>query len=253
MESKHMENESQIVEVKQVNSAVALNNSSPAAIMLQALAQGTSLEQVEKMMDLQIKWEEREAQKAFNVAFSAFKAESVQILKGRKVTDGPLKGRSYAELHDVVDAVTPALSKHGLGASWKVTKDEPQWIEVTCTIKHVGGHSESVSLGGPPDVGGAKNAIQARASTVTYLERYTLKAITGLAETDDDTDGNTGGNDSNLADWLASISEAQTESELKKIRRDGNDAFTKRKDVPGYAKFAAALSQRNKEIQGVKA
>ncbi|WP_439586939.1 hypothetical protein [Hydrogenophaga sp.] len=44
-------------------------------------------------------------------------------------------------------------------------------------------------MGGPPDAGGAKNAIMARASTVTYLERYTLKAITGLSEQDDDDDG----------------------------------------------------------------
>lgn len=243
----------EIVDVKEIQKpgALALHQNSPAAIMMQALQQGTSLEQVEKMMDLQIKWEKNESEKAFNVAFAAFKAEAVKILKGRKVTDGPLKGRSYAELHDVVDAVTPALSKHGLGASWKVTKDDPNWIEVTCTIKHVGGHSDSVSLGGPPDAGGAKNAIQARASTVTYLERYTLKAITGLAESDDDTDGNTGGNDGHLADWLATIDSTQTEQELRKVRRDGGESFTKRKDVPGYAKFAAAITKRAKEIQNV--
>ena len=89
----------------------------------------------------------------------------------------------------MVDAVTPALSRHGLSASWKLTRDEKDWLEVTCTLKHVGGHAESVSMGGPPDAGGAKNAIQARASAKTYLERYTLKAICGVAEGGDDTDG----------------------------------------------------------------
>ena len=47
-------------------------------------------------------------------------------------------------------------------------------------------------MGGPPDVGGAKNPIQARASTVSYLQRYTLKAITGLSEQEDDDDGGHG-------------------------------------------------------------
>ena len=122
---------------------------------------------------------------------------------------------------------------------------------MTCTIKHVGGHSDSVSLGGPPDSGGAKNAIQARASTVTYLERYTLKAITGLAEADDDTDGSTGGNDGHLADWLSAIDGTQTEQELRKVRREGGESFTKRKDVPSYIKFAAAVTKRAKEIQNV--
>lgn len=170
--------------------ATALAPNSPAAMFLAARAQGISPEEIGQMMDLQERFEMREAEKLYNVAFAAFKAEAVRIIQGRTVTDGPLRGRNYAELHDVVDAVTPALSKHGLSASWKLTRDEKDWIEVTCTLKHVGGHAESVSMGGPPDAGGAKNALQARASTKSYLERYTLKAICGVAEGGDDTDGN---------------------------------------------------------------
>lgn len=163
---------------------------SPISIMAAALNSGTPIETIAAMMDLQEKWERREAEKSYNTAFAAFKAEAVRVLKGRKVTDGPLRGKEYAELHDVVDAVTPALSKHGLSAAWKITRDEKDWLEVTCTLKHASGHTESVSMGGPPDAGGAKNAIQARASTVSYLQRYTLKAICGVAEGGDDTDGN---------------------------------------------------------------
>jgi hypothetical protein len=170
----------------------ALADNSPASLMLTAMREGASLEQVEKMMALQERWEANEARKAYNKAFADFKAEAVRIIKNRSVTDGPLRGKSYAELHSVVDAVTPALSRHGLSASWKVTKDEKDWIEVTCTLAHCQGHSESVSLGGPPDAGGAKNAIQARASTISYLERYTLKAICGVAEGGEDDDGNGG-------------------------------------------------------------
>lgn len=162
----------------------------PSDLLRMAIGQGADLDRLEQLMDLQERYERREAEKAYNAAFAAFKAEAVRIIKGRKVTDGPLRGKEYAELHDVVDAVTPALSRHGLSTAWKLTKDEPQWLEITCTLKHVGGHSESVSMGGPPDAGGAKNALQARASTKSYLERYTLKAICGVAEGGDDSDGN---------------------------------------------------------------
>jgi len=163
--------------------------STPTEILRIAVERGTDIVQLEKLMALQERWEAGEARKAFNSAFAAFKSEAVTIIKNKAVTDGPLKGRKYAELFSVVNSVTPALSAQGLSASWSITKDEKDWIEVTCTIKHIGGHSESVSMGGPPDGGGAKSAIQARASTVTYLERYTLKAITGLSEQDDDVDG----------------------------------------------------------------
>lgn len=172
--------------------SLALAENSPASLMLAALQQGATPEQVEKMMALQERWEANEARKAYNVAFAAFKAEAVRIIRNKTVTDGPLKNKSYAELFSVVDAVTPALSRHGLSASWKISRDEKDWIEVTCTLTHAQGHSESVSMGGPPDTGGAKNAIQARASTKSYLERYTLKAICGVAEGGEDDDGNGG-------------------------------------------------------------
>lgn len=171
----------------------AITLASPGQLAQLAIERGDlDLDRLERLMVMQEKWEANEARKAYHAAFAAFKAEAVRIVKNRSVTDGPLKGKSYAELHSVVDAVTPALSRHGLSASWKLTKDDRDWLEVTCTLTHVNGHSESVSMGGPPDSGGAKNAIQMRASTKSYLERYTLKAITGLAEGGDDDDGGHG-------------------------------------------------------------
>lgn len=170
----------------------ALATTTPADLLRIAVESNADLDRLERLMQLQERWEAKEAKKAYDAAFAAFKAEAVTILKNKKVTDGPLRGKAYAELHEVVNTVTPALSKHGLSSSWRLTKDDKDWIEVTCYLRHVAGHEESVSMGGPPDTGGAKNAIQARASTKSYLERYTLKAITGLSEQEDDDDGNGG-------------------------------------------------------------
>jgi hypothetical protein len=182
--------EIQLIEPPEEAPARELQPTTPAQLLAIAVQRGTDLAQLERLMDLQERWEQREAAKAYNLAFAAFKAEAVEVIKNKRVSVGPLSGKSYAELHAVVEAATPALSKHGLSASWRITKDAPDWIEVTCTLRHTLGHFEAVAMGGPPDVGGAKNAIQARASTVSYLERYTFKAICGLAEKDEDLDGN---------------------------------------------------------------
>ncbi|WP_284335401.1 ERF family protein [Comamonas sp. NoAH] len=222
---------------------------SPAGMMMAAMAQGASLEQIEKMMDLQDRWEQKEAEKAYNAAFAAFKAEAVHIMKGRTVTDGPLKGKSYAELHDVVDAVTPALSSHGLSASWKLTRDDKDWMEVTCTLKHVSGHSESVSMGGAPDTGGAKNALQARASTKTYLERYTLKAICGVAEGGDDTDGNPPPDrsaDSEADGYIAAALTTKTDADALQYWKDHNSKFAK--NLAAHAKFKEAVAQHRLDL-----
>lgn len=57
---------------------------------------------------------------------------------------------------------------------------------MTCKITHIQGHSEETTLLAQPDASGSKNAIQAMGSTITYLERYTLLALTGLATHEDD-------------------------------------------------------------------
>lgn len=176
-------------ELVELPQAAQQQHPTPALLLQMAVQQGADLDKLERLMALQERWEATEARKAFDTAFAAFKAEAVRIVKNREVNAGLLAGKRYAELFSVVNAVTPALSAHGLSSSWQISKDEKDWLEVTCTIKHIAGHSESVSMGGPPDVGGAKNPIQARASTVSYLQRYTLKAITGLSEQDDDDDG----------------------------------------------------------------
>ncbi|AZV93558.1 single-stranded DNA-binding protein [Bordetella sp. J329] len=230
--------------------AQALPADSPMGMMIAALSQGASLDQVSQMMDLQERWNKQQAKKLYDAAFAAFKAESIQIIKGRKVTDGPLKGRSYAELHDVVSAVTPALSKHGLSSSWRLTQDEKDWIQVTCYLRHTGGHEESVSMGGPPDAGGAKNALQARASTKTYLERYTLKAITGLSEQDDDTDGQAPAKGGAARDhWISEVAKAETLEQVDQIWRDGCAEIQATNDLSAFAAFKQAVSDKRKMLK----
>lgn len=165
----------------------------PMKLIEIAVQRGAQIDELSRLLDLQERWEKAESVKAYNAAFSAFRAEAVAVVKNKTIQQGPLNGTAYAELFNVIDAVTPALSKHGLSASWKITQDSKDWIEVTCVLRHSLGHSESVSMGGPPDDNGAKSPIQARMSTVTFLERYTLKAICGVAERGDDNDGSGGG------------------------------------------------------------
>jgi hypothetical protein len=210
---------------------------------------------LEQLIAVKERWEKREAEKAFNEAFAAFKAEVITVIKNKSVTDGPLKGKSYAELFSVVNAVTPLLSKHGLSHSWRLSKDEKDWIEVTCTLKHVLGHAEAVSMSGPPDAGGAKNAIQARASTITYLERYTLKAVCGVAEGGDDNDGNGSGGqmaESALADHLAAIDATASKEELMKVFGKAWRAAEELNDTRAMKKLGDRKEKRKAEL-GAKA
>lgn len=148
------------------------------------------IDKVKQMIEIKERLEATAARKAFNLSFAQFKAEAIKVYKGTAIKDGPLKGKHHANLFDVVVASAEPLARYGLSTSWNITKDEPQLMEVTCMLRHSAGHFETVAMQSAPDTGPGRNAIQARASAKSYLERYTLMAILGIAATDkDDDDG----------------------------------------------------------------
>lgn len=164
----------------------------PPAMVQLAIEKGASLDQLEKLMDMQERWEANEARKAYVSALNAFKVNPPTVKKNKAASfgSGNKTAYEYADLAQVTNLIAPALSAHGLSHSWQADQQDNN-IKVTCTLTHVLGHRESVTLSAPADTSGSKNAIQAIASTVTYLERYTLLAITGLAVEGMDTDAAT--------------------------------------------------------------
>lgn len=168
---------------------------SPTHLLMMAVERGMSLEYLERLIGLQERMEARDAEKAFNQAVADLRGEVIRIEKNQTIKDGPMKGKSYADLQSWVHGVSEALSKHGLSVRWSPLEDSKEWIRIECILRHRSGHKDAASFSGPPDTSGAKNAMQARASTVSYLERYTLKMVLGLAEGGDDDDGNGGPGD----------------------------------------------------------
>lgn len=170
----------------------AIATTTPSDLLLIAIERGASLEQIEKFMNLQERWEANEARKAFVTAMAAFKREPVEIYKrkqvGYKTREGDFVGYKHAELSDVTDAVAPAMAKHGLSFDWDIHQESGA-ITVDCVVTHVMGHSKKVTMSGAPDNSGKKNLIQQSASTITYLQRYTLLAATGMSTKDEDDDG----------------------------------------------------------------
>lgn len=153
-----------------------------------AAVQAGQTDQIDKLIELVKFNDEREALRAFNEAFTKAQSEFPAVFKSKKAHNS-----NYAPYASIVNAVRPVLDKHGLSFRHTVTETE-KGVTVTCVLAHAAGHCESTSLTAPPDTSGSKNAIQSIGSSVTYLKRYTLEAITGLVTTDDDTDGNLVGN-----------------------------------------------------------
>ena len=169
----------------------------PMQMLQMAVERGADVAMLEKLMALQERWEASEARKAFVVALSAFKANPPTITKNKHVSFPNSKGGQtdydHATLDQVANVIGAALSQHGMSHRWETEQGDGGMIRVTCILQHVLGHSERVTLQSSPDQSGGKNNIQAVGSTVSYLQRYTLLAATGLAARDMDDDAERGG------------------------------------------------------------
>lgn len=146
------------------------------------------LERIDRLLDIKERWEALNAKKAFAAAKVEFKKTPPQIFKNKHVGFGTTQ-YEHATHDEVTTKISAALALHGFTHSWSVTQADNK-ITVTCTLLHVGGHAESVELSSVNDGSGGKNSIQAIASANTYLQRYTLLAVTGLSTSDmPDDDG----------------------------------------------------------------
>lgn len=219
--------------------------------LIERVATDPSLDpaKLKELLEVKERWDREEARKAFVAAMALFKAEVPEILKRKGVSIPGGAVFSHAELATVCDAVIPTLSKFGFAHRWKVSQVERK-ITVTCILSHERGHETETQLEGMPDDSGKKNAIQQVGSTVTYLERYTLMAATGLAAKGMDNDGRGAGGDSQaltekqVADYSATIDSAESEEALKIAFGKAWNAAEELKDRVAQQKFKDARDTR---------
>lgn len=233
------------VEVSQ-GKPVAMVPMNPERLLEMAVSKGVDTEQLTKLMDLRDRWEANEARKAYVTAMNAFKADPPTITKNKTVAFGQgdrATSYNHATLDHVCDAVTNALSKHGISHRWKIDQDGAG-IKVSCILTHELGHSEETMLVGAPDTSGSKNSIQAIGSTVTYLQRYTLLAACGLAASNADNDGagTTNGELAERIEWLGNC------KDMAELRRVFDQAWKDFNSDAARKALTAAKDARKREL-----
>ena len=222
--------EKQVFEMDKVRQLPAVGITPPQMLAL-AVERGADISQLEKLMDLQERWEAGEAKKAFVSAMSEFKANPPKINKNRSVEFGTTKYK-HASLGHVCDQIGGGLGVVGISYRWLTNQDDKGVIRVTCILTHQRGHSEETALRSNPDQSGGKNSIQAIGSTVTYLQRYTLLAATGMATDEQDDDG------ANSEQPAAKAANQQEPTELPELTGEKFDE--------GFPKLKSAIEAKRK-------
>ena len=153
------------------------------APMAHLIASGqVSTDQIEKIMELQERWEGNQARKAYNKAMTVFRKT---VGMAQKSASNAHLRTTYATFDDLVRAVSGPMGKAGFNYTFK-QRQEANNVAVICTITHADGHAESTELKSAIEGNKGINNLQALGLTVSYLKRYTLAALTGVGTEDSD-------------------------------------------------------------------
>jgi uncharacterized protein YeaO (DUF488 family) len=125
-------------------------------------------------------FEKSEGIAAYAKAWPKAQADMGAVLKDKT---NPAFRSKYADLGAVIDAVLPALNKHGFGLMQAAGYDPETKCAVCRTeIMHESGEWKAATLFCPV----TKPDAQGLGSALTYARRYSLQAATGVAPEDDD-------------------------------------------------------------------
>ena len=159
---------------------------------------------LERLLDLQERYQLRQSEIAFNAAMQAAQSEMPVVLRDAK---NPQTNSSYARLETVSKVMSPVITKHGFAMSFGTDVSPlPDHYRVTCELSHSAGFSRRYHADVPVDGAGIKGIANktlthALGSTLSYGRRYLKLMIFDVATTDDD--------DGNSATFRARLSDAQ--------------------------------------------
>jgi len=228
----------------------------PMGLIQMAIQQGSAidLDRMERLMQMQERWDKEEARKAYLSAMAEFRANAPELRKDSKVDFTSSKGRTnynYADMEEVSMPIGKVMGPLGLSFRFE-PKQVNGRVFVTTILQHALGHSEQITLDGPADESGNKNSIQAVGSTITYLERYGLLAITGMAVKGQDSDGRppvqrSPEAEQNITEAVKAITEAPDSASLTKAF---NKAYAAAADRDAKDQLMAAQKKRLGELKG---
>jgi hypothetical protein len=110
-----------------------------------------------------------------------------EIENASKASQNPHFKSKYADLAEVLNTVRPVFSKHGLSIS-QFPSFENGVVSVETILLHKSGQWMSGTISAPISKLDAQNV----GSATTYCRRYSLAAVAGIAQEDDDANSAVG-------------------------------------------------------------
>lgn len=182
-----------VIDTPSETTVIQRQHDTPMGMIERAHAMKADPAQVEKWMELQERYERREAEKAYASAMHLCQQAMPPIHKA--ATNSHTRS-NYATLEDVQRHARPVYSEYGFSLSFgEAPCDTEGYKRTVCDVVHVQGHTKRYHLDLPIDGEGsqggksAMNRVQGCISTTSYGQRRLLCMIFNITLTDEDDDG----------------------------------------------------------------
>lgn len=172
-------------------------SSTLALIERMAVNPDVDADKMQKLLDMNLRIMDRQAEINFNQAFTRLSLLLPRIVKKgsvgykNKVTDATEEAFRFATYEDIDSKVRPLLQQEGFSLSFDTVERPGGGIVVTAILAHKDGHSRMSSIPVALDNSGGKNNIQGMGSSSSYGKRYAMCNILNIVTIgeDDDAEG----------------------------------------------------------------
>jgi hypothetical protein len=146
------------------------------------------IDKMERLLQMQERVMDRNANMAFNSSFAQMQTEMPVITERGEIAVGGQVRSKYAKFEDINEVVKPIMERYGFSINFK-TSTEGNQIRVVGVLMHSMGHREEGSMLLPADTSGSKNSVQALGSSISYGKRYVMNSLLNITSRGEDNNG----------------------------------------------------------------
>lgn len=201
------------------------------------------MDKLERLLDMQERILNRNAQQAFGAAMAEMQSEIPTIEKNGAIVVNGQERSKYARFEDIMRVVKPVMQRHGFAVTFRTQTGDGQ-VKVTGVLMHRDGHREETDMTLPLDNSGSKNTVQAIGSSTAYGKRYVLCALLNIATGDEDDDGQM----ADLGELAEAIQNIEACETMDALAATFKSAWTSFPSPADRKRLTAAKDQKKREL-----
>lgn len=147
------------------------------------------VEVLRELLAMKERQEDRDAKRMYADALAGVQAKLPPLRKDSSIIVKGVLRSKYVSVDQLDDVLRPLMDEFGFSFTLSQVGIKDKMREFAGTLRHRGGHSETLTVFLPLDESSFRSAVQSEGSTISYARRQLYKAHFNIIERGTDDDG----------------------------------------------------------------